>query len=64
MIDMEKMIADIRANLEARIREGYGHGSLTATVAVFPLNSEPQEWPFDARDYERGPLAPPEALEE
>lgn len=54
MIDLEKMLADIKACLENRVREGYGYGSLAVTVEVYPLNSEPQPWHFDCRDYEVG----------
>lgn len=51
MIDIDKMAMDIKAYLEARVHEGYGYGTLAATVVVYPLNSAEQERVFDARDY-------------
>lgn len=61
---IEAMIADIRKCLEARYREGYGYGTLSATVTAFPLNSEPQPHDFDVRDYDADLPRLPQAPEE
>lgn len=51
-INIDALLEAVRRCVEARIREGYGYGSLTVTVTAYPINSEPQPRDFDARDYE------------
>lgn len=50
MSEVEQLLAAVRQHIENRIRDGYGPGSMTVTVHVYPLNAEPQERAFHLGD--------------
>lgn len=51
-IDIDRMVSEIRAHLENRVRDGYGYGTLAVQIKAHNENSEPFVRTFDCRDYE------------